>query len=230
MCVASIQHQTFTDFEVWIVDGDSTDGTKEYLQTLEKPFYFISEKDNGIYDAMNKGISLSEGRWLYFMGADDQLYSNNVLSNLFHSDINNAIDIYSGKVKYCDGDTPFIYSKKMNIKNPSWNFSMWIRNGLHHQGTFYKKEIFTNNLFKLEYKVLADYAFNLRAYRKKMKFLETHLIIAKCSGDGVSKSGNWSIYKEEYLMKVKESSLVFGIFHYLIISIKFLLRKYVNAL
>lgn len=178
---------------------------------------------------MNKGIQLSKGKWLYFLGADDRLLDETTFYNISKLNLPKNTSILSGKVQYHKGDIPFIYSKKKNIKNPSWNFLMWVRNGLHHQGTLYKKTLFKENLFDLNYKILADYAFNLNAYRKNIKCLKTDLIIAECSGKGVSKTGTWSLYKEEYSIKMKESALVFGIFHYLIITIKFFLRKRINV-
>ena len=64
----SIQSQSLKDFEVWIVDGNSSGEMQAYLKTLLPPFNFISEQDRGIYDAMNKGISQSKGEWLFFSG------------------------------------------------------------------------------------------------------------------------------------------------------------------
>jgi len=225
----SIQYQTFSDFDVWIVDGNSKDGTQAYLESLDEPFHYISELDNGIYDAMNKGVLKSTGKWVYFLGADDRLLNEDVLLEFSRLNILEETSIVAGKVKYFKEDVPFIYSKEKNIKNPSWNFSMWIRNGLHHQGTFYKRALFKNNLFDLKYAVLADYAFNLNAYRKNITCIKTDLTIAQCSGKGISKSGTWALYKEEYSLKIKESSLVFGLFHYVVVTVKFLLRKRINV-
>ncbi len=178
---------------------------------------------------MNKGIQLSKGKWLYFLGADDRLFNIDVFFKFSKLSFSNKTSIIAGKVQYHKDDVPFIYSKKKSIKNPSWNFSMWIRNGLHHQGTFYKRVLFKKNKFDLKFTILADYAFNLNAYRKKVQCFKTDLTIAKCSGKGISKSGTWTLYKEECSLKIKESSLVFGLFHYFVIIVKFLLRKRING-
>ena len=79
-CLLSIKNQVYLNYEVWIIDGDSTDGTKEFLKTLEKPFNFISEQDIGIYDAMNKGMQHATGDYLWYIHADDQIYAPNTLS------------------------------------------------------------------------------------------------------------------------------------------------------
>ena len=196
---------------------------------MRAPFQFVSAQDNGIYDAMNKGVKLSKGEWIYFLGADDELFDATILSKIFQLNVSKNISVIAGKVLYDKKDIPFIHSKTKKIKSPSWNFSMWIRNGLHHQGTFYKSTLFVTDLFDTTFLILADYAYNLRLYKNKKNCFKTELLIAKCSGKGISKSGSWKLYKEEYSLKTKESSPLFGIFHYLISVLKFFLRKRINA-
>lgn len=82
--ILSVLNQTYSNIEYIIVDGGSTDGTldiiKKYQDKISK---YISEPDQGIYDAMNKGMSLSKGQWLNFMNAGDSFYSNDVLQKVF---------------------------------------------------------------------------------------------------------------------------------------------------
>lgn len=212
-----------------IIDGNSSDGTCEFLKTLKTPFRFISELDNGIYDAMNKGIQMSKGDWLYFLGADDKLYDNEVLYKVTKQITLKVPNIISGEIIYEENDMPFIYNKKKKNKEPFWDFSMWIRNGLHHQGTFYKKSLFDNNSYNVKYKFLADYDFNLKMYNAGEKCLKINVIIAKCSGKGVSKSGTWELYLEEYKLKESHSFWIFAIFHFSNIVVKYFLRKRMNV-
>lgn len=79
--VQSIQNQTYKKIEHVIVDGASSDGTVEYLQVLSNIKY-ISEKDNGIYDAMNKGITLSDGEYILFLNAGDSFSSDTILEEI----------------------------------------------------------------------------------------------------------------------------------------------------
>ena len=97
--IQSIQNQTLKDFEVWIIDGNSSEQTQEYLKTQLPPFYFLSEKDDGIYDAMNKGILKSKGEWLFFLGSGDVFSNDAVLANVFSS-INKGHSLVSGKINY----------------------------------------------------------------------------------------------------------------------------------
>jgi hypothetical protein len=82
--LASVVGQSYPDKEVWIIDGQSTDATLEIVRQYAAQHSFIryvSEKDSGIYDAMNKGIALAQGDWLYFLGADDRFFSPNALAD-----------------------------------------------------------------------------------------------------------------------------------------------------
>jgi glycosyltransferase involved in cell wall biosynthesis len=226
--VNSLQKQCYKNVEIWIIDGESKDGSINFLRELDEHFNFISEKDNGLYDAMNKGISLSKGKWLYFLGSGDILLNENVLEEVFKNPIKEDEFIIAGKVLYSGNTKPFIYSKNKLEKKPSWSFAIWLRNGLHHQGTFYRKDVFLENKYNLKYKTLSDYWFNLFLFNKKMKCKILDITISECNSDGVSKLGGWKLYKEEVNLKTNQSSILFSPIFYTISIIKYLLRKIIN--
>lgn len=208
-CVASIQSQTFTDFEVCIIDGNSSDGTQDYLKTLKTPFHFISELDNGIYYAMNKGIKMSKGKWLFFLGADDYFYNDQVLFCV-HQFLSDDIEVVSGKIKYrfTKKDSQYI-RKNDGIFITKWSSKLWIKNTVHHQATFYNKTLFKDILFNTKYRVLADYDFNINLYKSKPIVKTIDKIIASCGTDGLSKKYTWSLYREEIALKTKASSILY---------------------
>ena len=226
--VDSIKRQNFRDFEVWIIDGNSSEETQEYLGKLKPPFFYQSKNDKGIYDAMNKGISLSKGEWFFFLGAEDSFFNDTVLHRVFENIFLENSGLIAGRVMYEGNLNPFVYIKKNMIKNPSWSYSMWIRNSLHHQGTFYRKTIFSNKKYPLRYQILSDYWLNLHLYKSSENCILIDEIIAICTSEGVSKSGNWSLYQEEIDLKIDLSSLLFSPFFYIIAFLKFLSRKIVN--
>ena len=210
---------------MWIVDGDSTDGTEEYLQTLQNPFHFISEKDNGIYDAMNKGVSLSNGKWLYFLGADDKLNDKNVLEKV-SKELQSDFDVVSGKIQYQFTKSNSGQLKKNNeIFSSSWSRKIWIKNIIHHQATFYKRNLFSEKQFDTNYKVLADYAFNLQLFIDKKKVKTIPEIIAVCDDSGISKKYDWSLYKQEICFKTKASSKLLWVVFFKIALLKYLFKK-----
>ncbi|WP_184544968.1 glycosyltransferase family 2 protein [Mucilaginibacter sp. FT3.2] len=164
-CLDSIISQHYTDFEVWLIDAVSTDETitivKEY-QSQYPYFNIISEKDKGIYDAMNKGINVCNGEWLYFLGSDDTLYDNCVLTAI------------TDKIRGCDDRV--IYGNVIMRGENQWNLNNVIFNGeydleklldhtINHQAIFYNKAVFEKcGLYDLKYKTNADYDLNLRCY------------------------------------------------------------------
>ena len=219
LCIDSIKKQTFLNYEVWIIDGNSTDKTKDFLQNLKEPFYWISEKDYGIYQAMNKGIFFAKGDWLCFLGADDILYNNKVLQSIFSLNIPIKTSFISGKITY--NKKSFLNKEK----KPSWSFLMWIRNGIHHQGTFYRKELFFENKYDESFQVLADYAFNLQLFQERKKCLLLHQTVAICGANGISKNVDWVLYKEELKLKMAlNSNFLFPLF-YILVCIKFFFKK-----
>tara|TARA_B100000795_G_scaffold267773_1_gene253317 strand:- start:3632 stop:4282 length:651 start_codon:yes stop_codon:yes gene_type:complete len=211
--IDSIKNQTFKDFEVWIIDGDSSQETQEYLSELKAPFFYQSESDKGIYDAMNKGISLSKGEWFYFLGAGDLLENENIL-NLVSNKLNLNLDILYGNIRY---DTTKFTSKFSSL--------LWIKNTLHHQSVFYNKKLFIKINYEISYKVLADYDFNLNLYCKNINAEKIDAIISNCDKNGISKDYNWSLYKEELKLKsVRMNSVFFPLF-FILVAFKFIFRK-----
>ena len=211
--VDSIKTQTFRDFEVWIIDGNSSKETQEYLSKLEVPFFYQSKTDKGIYDAMNKGVSFSKGEWLYFLGAGDLLENKNIL-NLVSNKLNLDLDILYGNIRY---DTTKFKSK--------FSYILWIKNTLHHQSVFYNKKLFSEINYKISYKILADYDFNLNLYCKNINAEKMDAIISNCDKEGVSKDYNWSLYREELKLKSARTNSVFYPFFFLLVAFKFIFRK-----
>ncbi|CAL2092301.1 Glycosyltransferase 2-like domain-containing protein [Tenacibaculum sp. 190524A05c] len=194
----SIHNQNFENFEVWIIDGASTDGTQEYLKTLGPRFNYISEKDSGIYDAMNTGIKKSVGEWLYFLGSDDQFSNDSVLEEVFSTKTDEEIQMLIGNIEYTKG---LRFQSEFSSK-------LWFKNTVHHQSVFYKKELFQELKYNLNYNVLADYDVNLKLFRQKVSFRKIETTIAICGEDGVSKKYNWNLYKEEINLKVSQAGLL----------------------
>jgi len=211
--VDSIKVQEFQDFEVWVVDGNSSKETQEYLKKLAAPFFYQSQNDTGIYDAMNKGVSLSTGAWFYFLGAGDCIENASILSTVSEN-LNFNLDVLYGNIRY--DKTQFI---------SKFNRLLWIKNTLHHQSVFYNKNLFAKINYETSYKVLADYHFNLNLYCKKIKAKKIDAIISNCNKEGISKKYNWSLYREELKLKKAHISSVFHPLLLLLVVLKFIFRK-----
>jgi hypothetical protein len=121
-------------------------------------------------------------------------------------------------------DTIYTHTKEGLIVS-SWSKKLWIKNALHHQSLFYRKELFAIQKYSLKYKILADYAFNLNLYKKRIKIKIVNEIIAICGTKGLSKEYNWNLYKEEIELKTSESSLLLKPIFFLIAFLKYLLKS-----
>jgi glycosyltransferase involved in cell wall biosynthesis len=184
--IDSILKQSFKDFEVIVVDGLSKDNTRGIVLELaatDTRIRIISEKDTGIYDAMNKGIMHSQGNWLYFLGADDELYDKNVLSNI-------AEQLHStrAKVVYGDvilrGDSP--WAKHGDVYDGPFDVEKLFEKNICHQAIFYHKTIFDAvGVFNTDYDICADWDLNHRCFAT-VKTEYTNHIIARFSGGGKS--------------------------------------------
>ena len=178
----SIQKQTFKNLEVLIMDGLSTDNTltiaKEYSNKI-RSLLLYSEKDNGIYDAMNKGITKSKGDWLYFLGSDDTLFENTTLEKIAAKIPLNNVDLIYGNV----------YSTRFNgVYDGEFNCSKLALKNICHQSIFFNKIIFKKiGKFNLKYKSHADWDHNIRCfYSSKIKNKFVDITIANYADGGFS--------------------------------------------
>ena len=174
----SIVGQTFTDWEVLIMDGVSNDDTIKVAQSYnDSRIRIYSEPDKGIYDAMNKGIKKAVGEWLYFLGSDDCLLNENVLESVFAHPIN-KYDVVYGDVEASQLDP--LHHGKWTMANIYYNRC--------HQGIFYRKSVFNKlGLYNREFPIWADYDLNLKwFFSKKISNLYIPIVIAHYSDGGFS--------------------------------------------
>ncbi len=154
----SITSQSFTLYEVLVIDNQSTDRTSELVgqqMAVNSHIRLISESDKGIYDAMNKGLALAKGEWIYFMGSDDVLHSANVLEN-FVPFFTSSYDLVYGDVRWVPDN---------RIEQGEWNHRQLLQTNINHQRIFYRRILFEQyGGYELEYKVAADHALNIRLF------------------------------------------------------------------
>jgi glycosyltransferase involved in cell wall biosynthesis len=147
----------YPDIEIIIIDGGSSDRTLEIIQKYSsRLYYFISEADQGIYDAWNKAINVSRGDWLAFIGADDQWMEVGSLSNLMRMAIYPDINYVSGKAFLADNNGQN-FGKKFDY--PSLTYGM----RFIHVGSLHHKTLFINyGSFDINFKIAGDYDFFVR--------------------------------------------------------------------
>lgn len=172
--IKSVTNQDYENLEYIIVDGGSTDKTIEIIKSFEdKIDLWISERDRGIYDAMNKGIALANGNWINFMNSGDRLAKENTLSQIFTQ--NHEADLLYGDalIEYDAFSVPF----PVHPLNTIWKNSPFC-----HQACFVKDAVMKAYKFDLQYKIGADHDLFYRAHQANLIF--TYIPVLVCLFDG----------------------------------------------
>lgn len=180
----SIERQTFKDYEIIVMDGLSKDNTGEVVAEFKHlPIVYRSEPDKGIYDAMNKGVDISSGTYLYFMGCDDSLASEDTLAMVFANAAILKNDVIYGDVRFTE--TGIIYDGQFST------LKLMMAN-ICHQAIFVKKKVFDKiGKFNLRYKTYADWEFNMRWFGLfSVKKIYIPLVVANYSVNGFSSLTN----------------------------------------
>lgn len=186
--INSITSQTLNNWELLVIDGVSTDKTINIAKKIEKSDSRIKievAKDKGIYDAMNKGIKKAKGQWLYFMGADDTIYNSNVLNTILDAiNENKNTKLAYGNVSL---NKPLGYHHEGLVYAGEFDEYKLLVKNICHQSAFYHKSIFQQfGLYKTQYKIFADYDFNLNCFNR-VETLFVNTIIANFNVGGNSK-------------------------------------------
>jgi putative colanic acid biosynthesis glycosyltransferase len=217
----SIFDQKYSDFELIIIDGGSKDNSLEIVRSFENRIaHIISEPDDGVYDAVNKGLNLAVGNWIYILGADDALSNDEVLVKV-SQELKGTAKIVYGDIENLNA----VHKKVPKVHRSSFNRSLLWRNRLHQQSAFYHRSLFSNFRFNPEYKVLADYDFHLLLLQKKTEAKRVDLKISLCEAGGLSKNFNFGLYKEEMKMKGKRLTFPVSLAAQIFALLKFFYKK-----
>ncbi len=181
-CLESIRRLERNDLEIVIVDGGSTDGTIAYMQSLQWPHLrWISEKDKGIYDALNKGARMASGKWVHFLGSDDRLLPG--FSELMDMMTDQTAIYYANSEEwyYGEGKPDYIL---LGGKFSNYRIAKY---PVNHQAIVYPAKIFETHAYNLKYKIFADYALNIQLWgNRQYKKQYVPLYIASYNMNGFS--------------------------------------------
>lgn len=223
----SICIQNCTDYEWVVIDGASTDGTPEYLKAL-KTGTFISEPDTGIYDAMNKGMKLSKGKYLLFLNAGDLFTHENVLSDLLPLTVESPDFIYGDSLEPEKNGKPPFYKAARPHQKILWGMFT------HHQAMVYSRAhaIKHNLRYHVIYPIAGDYDFTIRFLQKceNVKYLPKPICIFEAGG--LSQQNAFEGRREQYIIREQLDTLAqpenLGIF--LAQTVVWYLRRFCPAL
>ena len=227
--IQSVVSQTCKDFEYIVIDGASDDGTYDVIKKYsDRITHLISEKDNGIGDAFNKGIKCASGDWILFLNAGDYFFENNVLQKMVPvlDRQDKTVDIVYGKVLYINSSNKVlkVAGNKNYKKLIKWEMPF------PHQATFQRRTLFDiYGLFDTSYKIAVDYEFMIRIPNIKAVFVP--VVVSNMLAGGVSMSNTTSALNESrraHFCHYRDSSLSIWM-HYTFIQLRirvmFALRK-----
>jgi glycosyltransferase involved in cell wall biosynthesis len=211
----SVLNQTYPHIEYIIIDGSSTDGTLNVIKKYEtKITRLISEKDNGIYDAMNKGLSLATGDYVLFMNSGDEIYAEDTVKKVFAAA--SDADIYYGETEMFDEN--WISLGKRRHRAPESFTWKSFRYGMSvsHQAIYVRRSL--TEPFDLSYRLSSDIDWIIKAAKKAEKIVNTKIYVAKYLVGGMSKKKHRQSLVERFHIFSRHYGLIPNLFNHLVIA------------
>ena len=190
--INSVISQSYKDFEWIIIDGGSTDGSKELIEKYSAFIsYWISEPDKGIFNAMNKGIKIATGDYFQFLNSGDCLYEEDTIKKFIQR--NNTEDVIYG-----DSIVVNYKGEKLHEwKNPDFlKLSYFFGYGINHQATFIHKRCFEKFLYNENYRLCSDSELFIKLIYHSYTFAKHHAFVAKYDNSGLSSTTKSNEYDE----------------------------------
>ena len=196
--IESVISQTFRDFEWIVIDGGSTDGSRELIEHNSDRFsYWVSEPDHGVYNAMNKGIKVARGEYLQFLNSGDWLFDETSLARCFSHPFTSDI-VY--------GDFFFVY-KDGEMKKSHFPSQLSLRYfyqfSLGHNASFIKRELLQKDLYDERFKIVSDWEFFLKKAMENCSFEYIDETVSCFETNGIS-CVNLELVRQEREIVLKE--------------------------
>ena len=191
----SVLNQTYTNIQYIVIDGTSTDGTMNVLKKYEHRLSILrSEPDNGIYDAMNKGLALATADYVLFMNSGDEIYAPDTVAKVFATAEN--ADIYYGETEMYSEDWISIGQRRHKTPETfTWrDFKYGM--SISHQAIYVKRSLASP--YDLKYRYSSDIDWIIKAAKKAKHIVNTHQYVAKYLVGGVSKQKHVESLKERF--------------------------------
>ncbi len=221
----SVAGQTFPDYEHIIIDGKSTDGTLPLTEKYAHPrLRVLSEKDKGIYDAMNKGLNLAQGKYVIFMNAGDTFHSTDTLEIMAKGATDDPGIIY-GQTEIVRGTerTPVGQRHLTAPKHLDWQS---FKDGMLvcHQAMAVRKDIATP--YDTKYRFSADYDWVIRCLKKSDKNRYVNAVIADYLEEGTTTRNHRASLKERYNIMCKYYGTIPTLLRHLKFAVRNIARKF----
>lgn len=222
--IKSVIGQTYPSIEYLVIDGGSSDGTADIIRKYAPRLgFWISEPDNGIYDAMNKGIKHARGEWIIFMNAGDSFYDDNTVREVFREYPKDADMIYGHhQTKYGNG--------YLRIRKAGKLKSIWKGLPFSHQSLFARTSLMKKFQFDEKNGLAADFEVVYKAYTKGYKLIGVDKVIATTSAQGVSDLKRMQAIKNLWKVSVNVSGAFWINVYFMYLMIDCLLRGILKSM
>ena len=218
--ILSVLEQTYFNIEFIIIDGFSSDKTIEIIKKYNNQIaYWMSEKDSGLYDAMNKGLSYATGEYVWFINSGDKIYADEVLETIFEIEGADA-DIYYGETMMIGSTDEEIGLRRLSTPEElSWKS---FRKGMlvSHQSIIVRKSIAP--LFETQYRFSADFDWVLKCLKKAKNVKNTKMVLSKFLDGGLTKKNIVPGLKERFRIMCKHYGYFSTFFNHLILGWNFI--------
>ena len=222
--ILSVLNQTYNNIEYIIIDGGSTDGTIDIIKKYDGQIdYWVSEKDDGLYYAMNKGLFLAVGDWVNFMNCGDSFFEKDTIDKIFKCKNRNGV-IY-GDVMFSFDGTNFVYVKAKEL------IHFWKGMQFVHQASFVSSDLMRKYPFDTSYKLIADYNSLYQIYLSNAEFTYVNLPICNFLAGGISDNNPKTICEsKKMIFKIHRNinTKLFYHFRYIECFIKYYIAKYIG--
>jgi glycosyltransferase involved in cell wall biosynthesis len=231
----SVLNQTFTDYEYLVIDGLSKDNTLEVVESVKKRFpteggkiHFFSERDKGLYDAMNKGLRLAKGRFVLFLNGGDRLFSTTTLAQLAAA-ATPSTDILYGETMLVDDNRTHIGTRseltvQVLPKKLTWR-SMRLGMVVCHQSFLPSRHLTPPYM---EGNLAADIDWVIDCLKKAQNPTNANIILSEYLMGGVSKSRHQQSLRDRYAVLDKHFGKIGNFFNHILITMRAILFKIKN--
>ncbi|HHV84457.1 MAG TPA: glycosyltransferase [Petrimonas sp.] len=220
----SVSGQTYPYVEHIVVDGKSEDHTVSLIQKYgNSALKWVSEPDKGLYDAMNKAVTMTTGDYLCFLNAGDTFYTDDTVERMMNSfEAASPPDIIYGETAIVDDSGKFLFMRRLSVPETlSWKS---FKQGMVvcHQAFIVKKTIFEP--YSLDYRFSADVDWCIRMMKKSRRIHNTYLTLINYLNEGVTTANRKASLKERYRIMVKHYGQVSTFLHHLWFAFRAVLK------
>ncbi len=226
--IESVQRQDYADIEHILVDGASTDSTvdiiRAYASVSSHTMKWVSEKDGGIYDAMNKGIAMATGDVVGILNSDDYFTADDIISRMVSSFSEPDLDAVYGDIHFIHDGEP---DKITRYYSSRWFSPFWVRFGFMpaHPSLYVRRRVYeTVGRYKLDYKIGADFEMTVRMFkvhRIKAKYLGMDFVTMRTGGASTNGIHSHRLLLKEDVRACRENGVYSNQF---LIALKYLYK------